>query len=233
MPGLGTLSVSARSPHAKEETVASYGIVHLDDIEEMDDGRCPYRPIRHHFGITTFGATAWTAKTAGDRLLNEHDEKDESDELYLVLSGTARFELAGDAVHAPTGTFVRVPPGVMRTAFAEEPGTTILAVSGGREGERYWPGGWEVWSPLRPLAEAGRHEELVSRALPLLSQGPQYPELLYNVACSETLLGRTEDALGHLQRAVELMPEVKAFARADQDLATLRADPAFIELIGN
>ena len=68
--------------------------------------------------------------------MQEHDEKDEFDELYLVLSGTARFELAGDSLEAQPGTFVHVPAGVMRTAFAQEAGTTILAVSGGREGER-------------------------------------------------------------------------------------------------
>jgi hypothetical protein len=225
------LTVSARSRNAKEETIASYGIAHLDDIDEIEDGRCPYRPVRHHFGITTFGATTWTAKSAGDRILNEHDEKDEFDELYLVLSGTARFELAGDTVQAQPGTFVHVPPGVRRTAFAEEPGTTILAVGGGREGEAYRPGGWEVWSTLRPLRDAGRHEELVSRAQVLLNQGPEYPELLYNVACSEALLGRTDDALGHLRRAIDLMPEAKSFARGDDDLAVLRTEPAFTELV--
>ncbi len=210
--------------------MARYEIARLQDIEEMDDGRCPYRPVRHHFGITTFGATAWTAKNAGDRLLNEHDEKDEHDELYLVLCGTARFELAGDAVDAHAGTFVHVPPGVMRTAFAQEAGTTILAVGGGREGEPYRPGGWEVWSPLRPLWEAGRHEELVARAQPLLQGEPRYPELFYNVACSETKLGRTDDALRHLRQAVELMPQVARFARDDEDLAPLRNEPAFAEL---
>jgi hypothetical protein len=105
-------------------------------------------------------------------------------------------------------------------------------VSGGREGEPYRPGGWEVWSPLRPLVEAGRHEELVARAQPLLDHGPPYPELLYNVACSESLLGRTDDALGHLRRAVELMPEIGRFARDDDDLAALRDEPAFTELTG-
>jgi tetratricopeptide (TPR) repeat protein len=207
-----------------------YQVARVEDIEEMDDGRCPYRPVRHHFGITTFGATTWTAKNAGDRLINEHDEQDEFDELYLVLSGAARFEIAGDTVDAQAGTFVRVPPGVMRTAFAQDAGTTILAVGGGREGEPYRPGGWEVWSPLRPLMAAGRHEELVSRAKPLLEDEPPYPELLYNVACSESLLGRTDDALRHLRRAVELMPELARFARDDEDLAPLRHEAAFREL---
>lgn len=213
--------------------MADYAIARLQDIEELNDGRCPYRPVRHHFGITTFGATTWTAENAGDRLLNEHDEKDEFDELYLVLSGTARFELAGDSLEAQPGTFVHVPAGVMRTAFAQEAGTTILAVSGGREGEPYRPGGWEVWSPLRPLMQAGHHKELVARAQPLLNDGPPYPELLYNVACSESLIGRTDDALDHLRRAVELMPELARFAREDEDLAALRDQQAFTEITGN
>src|SRR5579875_3603099 len=93
----------------KEEAVPGYGVAHLDEIEEMHDGRCPFRPVRHHFGITTFGVTAWTGKNAGDRILNEHDEEDEFDELYLVLSGEARFEVGGDRFQARPGTFVRVP----------------------------------------------------------------------------------------------------------------------------
>src|SRR5579875_949251 len=120
---------------------------------------------------------------------------EEIEELYLVLSGEARFEVDGDSIQARPGTFVRVPPGVMRTAFAEQPGTTIVAMGGGRDGEPYRPGGWEVWSPLRPLMEAGRHEELLARARPLLEQELQYPEVLYNVACSESLLGRSDNAL--------------------------------------
>jgi tetratricopeptide (TPR) repeat protein len=89
-----------------------------------------------------------------------------------------------------------------------------------------------VWSPLRSLMEAGRHEELVARAQPLLDDEPPYPELLYNVACSESLLGRTDDALGHLRRAVELLPEIARFARDDEDLVALRDEPAFTELTG-
>jgi hypothetical protein len=55
--------------------------------------------------------------------------------------------------------------------------------------------------------------------------------VLYNVACSEALLGRTDDALDHLRRAVELMPEIRRFASEDEDLAALRDEPAFTELI--
>jgi len=112
--------------------MTSYAVARLDEIDEVNDGREPFRPVRHHFGITSFGVTAWTARDAGDRIINEHDESeaDSAEELYLVVRGRAVFELAGDRVAAPAGTFVFAPPGVKRTAFAEEPETTILALGG-------------------------------------------------------------------------------------------------------
>ena len=116
--------------------MAKYEVARLDEIDEMTDGREPWRPVRHHLGITAFGATAWTGREAGDRIINEHDEADEDEELYVVLSGRARFELDGDDVDAPAGTFVFARPGVKRTAFAEEPGTTIVVI-GAPPGQAY------------------------------------------------------------------------------------------------
>src|SRR5438067_387173 len=81
-----------------------------------------------------------------------------NEELYLVLRGRAVFELDGDRVDAPAGTFVFARAAVKRTAFAEEPGTTIVAV-GGVAGEPYRVDGWELWAPLRSLYEAGEYEE--------------------------------------------------------------------------
>ena len=40
--------------------MAGYAVAHLDEIDEFANGRCHYRPIRHHLGITAFGVTAWT-----------------------------------------------------------------------------------------------------------------------------------------------------------------------------
>src|SRR4051812_35226001 len=114
-----------------------YRVARLDEIEEIDDGRIPWRPVRHHFGITAFGANAWTGKSAGDRIINEHDEDDDGqEELYLVLSGRATFELDGEQVDAPAGTFVAVAPAVKRTAFAAEDGTTVVVV-GSAPGQGY------------------------------------------------------------------------------------------------
>src|SRR5947199_7682136 len=61
-----------------------YAMAHIDQIAEITDGRQPWRPVRHHFHITAFGVNTWTGHDAGDRILNEHDEEGENEELYLV-----------------------------------------------------------------------------------------------------------------------------------------------------
>jgi hypothetical protein len=42
--------------------MAGFSIARLDEIDEVDDGRCPFRPVRHYFGIATFGINAMTAR---------------------------------------------------------------------------------------------------------------------------------------------------------------------------
>ena len=212
--------------------MTSYGVARLDDIDELNDGRCPLRPVRHHFGITSFGVTAWTARDAGDRIINEHDESEDdgSEELYLVMQGRAVFELDGDRVDAPAGTFVYAPPGVKRTALAEEPETTIVAL-GGTPGRVYEPDGWEVWTPLNPLYEAGEYGEAADRGRELLEAYPQYPGLAYNVACCASLAGRPADAIERLRQAIDHSERFRSFATGDSDFDPIREEPAFKQLI--
>ncbi len=214
--------------------MSGYAIARMQEIEELDDGRCPYRPVRHHLGITTFGATTWTARAAGDRILNEHDESEPAsgDELYLVLSGAARFELDGSPFSADAGTFVRVEPGVNRTAFAEEAGTTILAVGGAPAGKVYEAEGWEVIAPVVPLFEARRADEAIAQLTALLDTQPRYAAVYYCLACAESLTGRSAQALGHLRTAVEMKPVFAEYARNDDDFAALREMPEFAEVTG-
>jgi hypothetical protein len=214
--------------------VSEYAIARIDEVEEMSDGRCPWRPVRHHFGITSFGINTWTAKEAGDRLINEHDEADVADgseELYLVQQGRATFELDGERVDAPAGTFVFVPPPVKRTAFAEEPGTTIVAV-GGVPGKPYEVSGWETWAPFNDLYREGRYAEIADSARETIETSG-YANPLYNLACCEALAGRKEDAIEHLRQALEKSDRVREFAKGDSDLDSLRDEPAYKELLGS
>jgi mannose-6-phosphate isomerase-like protein (cupin superfamily) len=212
--------------------MAEYRVAQLDEIEETDDGRCPWRPVRHHLGITSFGVNAWTGKEAGDRIINEHDEKDEQEELYVVQSGRARFELDGESVDAPTGTLVFAKQGVKRTGFAEEPGTTILCI-GGTPGQAYEVSGWELWMPFHGLYQEGKYGEAADAAREAVEAGG-YAMPLYNLACCEALAGRKDDAMEHLRASFAAAPNnerLRAIAREDDDLDPIREESGFAELV--
>jgi len=213
--------------------MSGYTVAQLDRIDEVTDGRCPWRPIRQHFGILSFGVNGFTGREAGDRLINEHDESAEYDrheELYVVVTGHARFEIDNETVDAPQGTLVFVPPDLKRTAFAEEAGTTLLAV-GAAAGQAYEPGGWEVWSQFNPLYQAGDYAGVADQGRDAI-EASAYPMPMYNLACCEALAGRKEDAIGHLRTAIEGRPQLKELAREDSDLDAIRDEPAFAELVG-
>jgi tetratricopeptide (TPR) repeat protein len=213
--------------------VARFGIAHVDDIPTLEgENECPITPVRHHFGISAFGVNAWTAKNAGDRIIPEHEESDPGghEELYVVTRGHAVFELDGEKHDAPEGTYVFAPPGVKRTAFGEEAGTTILAI-GASPGKPYEVVGWELWHPLRKLYAAGETEQVIARLRELVAEAPGYGLLFYNLACCESLTGQKDEAIAHLARAFELSDQMREFAKGDSDLDVLRDEPAFRELM--
>jgi tetratricopeptide (TPR) repeat protein len=214
--------------------VSEFKVARLDEIDELDDGRVPWRPVRHHFGITAFGVNAWTGRAVGDRIINEHDEAEPSDgheELYLVTTGRARFELDGEQTDAPAGAMIFVQPGVKRTAFAEEPDTTIVVV-GSAPGQAYEVIGWELWAPVRHLYDEGDYSAAADRAKELIEANPDYALPFYNLACCESLAGRPDDAIEHLRHAVGKSERLREFAKSDTDLDPIRDEPAFKELVG-
>ena len=100
-----------------------------------------WRPVRHHLGITAFGTNAYVGAKPGDLVVEAHDE-DEFEELYVVVSGAARFEVDGETIDAPQGTLVLVTPPSHRVAHATWPNTTILAV-GAVPGREFEVSEWE------------------------------------------------------------------------------------------
>jgi mannose-6-phosphate isomerase-like protein (cupin superfamily) len=208
----------------------TYEVARVEAIEPIDYRQDTHmHPVRHHFGITAFGTNAWTGENVGDRLMPEHEEDPGSEELYVVLRGRARFEIGGETVDAPEGTLLFVRPETNRTAFAEEAGTQVLAV-GSTVGQAYHGGGWEVWAPFHPQFEAGEYEAVIENGRETL-EASGYAAPLYNLACCEALLGRKDDAIGHLRTAFEKRPGLRDLAKEDTDLDPLREEPEFVELI--
>jgi quercetin dioxygenase-like cupin family protein len=210
--------------------VADYSVIRFDSIGEIDDGGAPYRPVRHHFGIASFGVSSFTGRKTGDRIINEHSEEDDQEELYLVLQGRATFELDGERVDAPAGTLVFAEPGVKRTAFAEEDGSTIVVV-GGKPGKVYEVLGFEAWAPFHPLYEAGDYAEAADRARGVIEAYPEAFGAFFYLACCEARAGRVDDAARHLRHALEQSERLRGLARRNSDLDSIRDRPEIAELL--
>jgi tetratricopeptide (TPR) repeat protein len=153
-------------------------------------------------------------------------------EIDQLDDGRATFLLDGDERDAPAGTLVYVEPGVMRSATAREPGTTVLAIGAGPEGAPYEPYDWEPWAPLQALYRAGRYEEMIEQARPLLTPDPEHAALYYDVACGEVRAGRHDDALEHLRIALEQRPGLAGPARQDTDFDAIRDRPECEAIVG-
>lgn len=200
----------------------------IDDIERR--GRSI--PVREHLGLHAFGINAFTPNEEGI-LINEHTESGSGqEELYLVLDGTATFEIDGDTVEAPAGTFLSVPPESRRKAT----GDGIVLVIGGTPGEAYQGLDWgEAW-PFQNASMTAYGEQRYADALASVREGleraPDNPGLHYNYACFAALAGETGDeTFDHLKRSVELFPRFRQQARGDDDFAAVRDDPRFDEAL--
>jgi tetratricopeptide (TPR) repeat protein len=206
--------------------MSKYEVLKIDELDRIpvSGADVMWRPVRRRLGITAFGINAYTGEP-GENVVEKHDEERLGhEELYVVISGRARFELDGESVDAPAGTLVFLSePGVERRAVAEEPGTTVLAI-GGKPG-LHETSAWEYFFAAYSHAERGDFDRAIADIQEGLAEKPDSPPLHYHLACIESRAGRLDDARLHLDQALELDPGLRKWAAEDEDLAPLRSPP--------
>jgi hypothetical protein len=203
-------------------------VARLDEIERR--GRSI--PVREHLGMQAVGINAYTPGEDGI-VINDHDEKGSGqEELYIVLEGSATFEVDGEKLDAPTGTLVFVGPDSRRKATGD---ATVL-VLGATPGEAYrafdWGEAWPYHSDSMTAYGEERYADAVQAVRNGLEKNPDHAGLHYNLACFATLAGDTGDeTFEHLRRSVELFPPFREQARTDEDFTAVRDDPRFEEAL--
>ena len=202
--------------------MSKYEVLKIEELDRIpvEEG-LEWRPIRRSLGIRAFGMNAYTAEKVGDIVVEEHNEGTGHEEVYVVVSGLARFTVDGDDFDAPAGTIVFLPdPQVVRAARSQEEGTTVLAV-GGWPGKAFEPSGWEGRFRRSPFRTRGATRRRSRSCRTALDQFGESGAGLYHVARYEARAGRTDDAAAHIARALELNPEFREYAEKDDDLAPL------------
>jgi len=211
---------------------AGYEILSLDELDRLrsTDGRLIMRPLRRRLGFHPFGLNAWEGEQPGDQVIEPHREDGGHEELYVVVRGAAQFTLGEESFDAPTGTLVHARPGTFRAATALEAGTIVLAL-GAKPGDVFAPSGWEDFYVAFALLAAGDADRARTTMQEALAREPGAWQGQYNAACFEALAGETDAAIEHLRTALTTHPDVAGHAAGDDDLASLRDDPRFAELV--
>jgi uncharacterized Ntn-hydrolase superfamily protein len=76
------------------------------------------------------------------------------------------------------------------------------------------------------LYEAKEYERAVEQLTLVAARSPDDAQVLYNLACFESLAGHREQAVAHVHRALELDPSMQAMADADSDFDPIRDELA-------
>ena len=97
-------------------------VTRLDDLERIRIRDLVYMPIRRPLGATAFAVNAYTAEP-GQEIIESHDETSPGagrhEELYVVISGRATFELDGEQF------LVTASVGIVLAEGDEDPGELI------------------------------------------------------------------------------------------------------------
>jgi quercetin dioxygenase-like cupin family protein len=210
-----------------------YDVYSLNEIEAV-----PYHqrdgerliPIQQTIGYRVAGVNGWLGDP-GEQLVPEHEE-DSDEELYVVVQGRATFTVDGVDVDAPAGTLIHLLAGENRKAFAEEPGTIVLAI-GGTPGVAHVPAGWTSFVVADAYRRQGRLDEAREAIQRMLDLHGDVWFAPYNAACFEALAGDEDAAFKLLGEAISRDPDTaREYAQSDDDFASIRDDRRWQEVVG-
>jgi mannose-6-phosphate isomerase-like protein (cupin superfamily) len=115
----------------------SYEVKRLADMQRAFGGALAR--VRAELGITAFGVQVVDLPPRSGDLSPEHDHRhDGQEELYLLLSGSARVVVPDGSVELDPETFVRLGPLVRRRLRSGPEGARVLMI-GGVPGQAYTP----------------------------------------------------------------------------------------------
>ncbi len=117
--------------------MADYTVKRFDEMEPVFGGF--FLRARASLGLTSFGMQVLDFPPNGGEFYPNHDRAESGqEEVYIVMDGSADFDIDGESVHAEPWTAIRVGPATRRKISTGATGARILAL-GGVPGSAYFP----------------------------------------------------------------------------------------------
>ncbi len=93
------------------------------------------------------------------------------------------------------------------------------------------------WESYLNISAIYIEEEEFEKTIEILSRGidknPHAHDLYYNRACAYSILGKEQNSISDIKKAIGLFPEIIKHVKADKDFLNLHQFEEFIELIRN
>ena len=108
--------------------MGGYTVKRIDDMEGIYFGS--FKRAGAELGIESFGMQVFDMPPGADQY-PEHDHgEDGQEEVYVILRGSAEFEIEGERVPVDTERILRVPAGTKRKLMPGPEGIRVLALGG-------------------------------------------------------------------------------------------------------
>ena len=104
----------------------TYTLRQIDELESIRHGAL--KLAGDELGIEAFGLQILDFPAGFDQYPAHDHAEDGQEEVYVVLDGSAEFEIAGERIPAESGTMLRVTAETRRNLVAGQRGVRILAI---------------------------------------------------------------------------------------------------------
>ncbi|HEY7933866.1 MAG TPA: hypothetical protein VID48_08580 [Solirubrobacteraceae bacterium] len=126
--------------------MADYSVKTFDQMEPILGGF--FLRARAALGVSSFGMQILQMPANGGDFYPNHDHThDSQEEVYVILSGSADFDIEGESVHVEPDTALRIAPATKRKIKAGPQGVKILALGGVPGGSYEAPAFTELGGP--------------------------------------------------------------------------------------
>jgi mannose-6-phosphate isomerase-like protein (cupin superfamily) len=132
--------------------MADFSALQIDETEAIFGGA--FHRVRASLGVSSFGMQVIQMAPGADFYPNHDHAETGQEEVYVVLDGSAEFDIEGEHVSAVRDTAVRVGPQTKRTIAPGPDGVRLLCL-GAIPGQPYSPPQWsELGGPLPGLPQS-------------------------------------------------------------------------------
>jgi mannose-6-phosphate isomerase-like protein (cupin superfamily) len=104
----------------------AFRLKRIDELASIHHGAV--KLAADELGVGSFGMQVLDFPAGFDDYPEHDHAEDGQEEVYVVLAGSADFEVAGERVPTEEGSMLWVGPGTMRTLTAGDNGVRILAI---------------------------------------------------------------------------------------------------------